>query len=232
MSFRSLWRRRRRQLKLAAVGALLPPVLVVCSNLFILVQSRTRLYDSIAAIPRRDVGLVLGSREGTCYFRYRVEAAAALYHAGKVKHLLVSGDNHTRSYDEATNMRDALIRRGVPAEDITRDFAGFRTLDSVVRARAVFGTLSVIIVSQEFHNSRAVFLARQTGIDAVAFNAQNAPARYHRITAVREWAARAVAFLDACVWARQPRFLGAAEPIGLPAPPHPAKPAEAPGHSS
>src|SRR5215475_7375697 len=117
-------------------------------------------------LPDTDVALVLGAApigpEGgpNRYFEYRLDAAAALWRAKKVKYLLVSGDNSQPDYDEPTAMRAGLIKRGVPAATIYRDFAGLRTLDSVLRARAVFGQQRLIIVSQGFHASRAIFLAR------------------------------------------------------------------------
>ncbi len=112
-----------------------------------------------------------GARPGNRYFTRRIDTAAALYHAGKVKWLLVSGDNGRKNYDEASGMQQALIAKGVPAKVIFCDYAGFSTLDSVVRAKKVFGENHITIISQEFHNQRAIWLAKQYGIDAIGFNA-------------------------------------------------------------
>ena len=130
--------------------------------------------DSIAALTPAEAGLVLGTsrleRGGFAnpYFLNRIEAAAALYKSGKVKYLIVSGNQSgggraNGGYDEPTDMRDALVAAGVPAKAIYRDYAGFRTLDSVLRAHEVFGQERVIIVSQHFHLARALFLAKSHG---------------------------------------------------------------------
>jgi SanA protein len=157
------------------------------------------------------VGLVLGSgkngRNGiNLYFKYRMEAAAELYFQGKVKKLIVSGDNHIKTYDETTDMADYLIDLGVPDHDIIRDYAGFRTLDSVVRAKKVFNCKSLIIVSQKFHNQRAVFIARHHNIDAVGYNAQDVQSK-NNFTHWREFAAKFGTIIDLFLLNRQPKFL-------------------------
>src|ERR1700743_2024650 len=122
------------------------------------------LAEDPGALPEVDVALVLGAApigpEGgaTRYFEGRLDAAAELWRAGKVKFLLVSGDNRRPDYDEPSAMRAGLIARGVPADAIYRDFAGVRTRDSVLRAKSVFGQQRLIIVSQGFHAARAIFL--------------------------------------------------------------------------
>ncbi|HKU95217.1 MAG TPA: ElyC/SanA/YdcF family protein [Vineibacter sp.] len=135
--------------------------------------------NRVDSVPPADVALVLGTaprvagQRRNLYFEYRLDAAAELQKSGKVKFLLVSGDNRYRDYDEPTAMRDGLIARGVPAEAIYRDFAGVRTLDSVLRARDVFAQTRYVVVSQGFHNHRAIWLARQNGIEAYGFDAQD-----------------------------------------------------------
>lgn len=137
--------------------------------------------DRIDAVPPADVALVLGTaprvagQRRNLYFEYRLDAAAELQKAGKVKYLLVSGDNREHDYDEPTAMRDGLIARGVPADAIYRDSAGIRTLDSVLRARDVFAQSRYVVVSQGFHNHRAIWLARQNGIEAYGFDARDVP---------------------------------------------------------
>jgi len=181
--------------------------------------ARPHLYSSMSELPANRVGLVLGTSKSThrgrinLFFKYRMEAAAKLYHNGKVQHLLVSGDNHTKGYDEPTDMRDYLLTLGVPASDITLDYAGFRTLDSVVRAQKVFGQQRFTIISQAFHNKRALFLAHANGLDAVAYNATDVPAKYHQAGPVREVLARTKALLDVYVLGTDPRFLG--EPVSI-----------------
>ncbi len=177
-----------------------------------------RVYHDVASLEARDVGLLLGTapvaRYGeNTYFTYRIQAAAALYHAGKVRKLIVSGDNGRKDYDEPTAMRIALEKQGVRSEDIVEDYAGFRTLDSVIRARQVFGISNYIVISQEFHCKRAIFIADHYGIDAIGFAARDVRYRsYRRRNALRETAARAAAVLDICLQ-RSPRFLG--RPISI-----------------
>jgi SanA protein len=166
------------------------------------------LFDDPKALPDVDVALVLGAApigpEGgpNRYFEYRLDAAAALWRAGKVKYLLVSGDNRHADYDEPTAMRAGLIARGVPAAAIYRDFAGVRTRDSVLRARSVFGQQRLIVVSQGFHASRAIFLARREGIEAWGLAARDVTRAYSIFTELRRYPSAVRAHLD--VWFETP----------------------------
>lgn len=182
-----------------------------CSNLLIEHATQRYLYDSLDELPPKEFGLVLGAGKNgryglNPYFVYRMEAAAELYHSGKIKKLIVSGDNHVKTHDETTDMAEYLMALGVPDNAIIRDYAGFRTLDSVVRAQKVFHCNSLIIVSQKFHNQRAVFIARHYGIDAVGYNARDVQ-RKGNLTHFREFAAKFGAVLDLYVLNRQPKFL-------------------------
>lgn len=181
------------------------------------------LADDPAKLPKVDVALVLGAApigpEGgpNRYFEYRLDAAAALWRAGKVKYLLVSGDNRSPDYDEPTAMRAGLIARGVPASAIYRDFAGLRTLDSVLRARDVFGQRRLIIVSQGFHANRAVFLARRAGIEAWGLEARDVVRAYSILTELRRYPSALRAWTD--VWlGTPPRHGGPAIAIGTDTP--------------
>jgi SanA protein len=127
--------------------------------------------------------------------------------------VIVSGDNSTQYYDEASAMKKALVENGVPDSVITLDYAGFRTLDSVVRCKWVFGQSDIILVSQEFQNERALFIAEHFGINAVGFNAQDVPEGYGLKTSIREYFARVKAVLDIYVLKTQPKFPGPPEPI-------------------
>jgi SanA protein len=177
------------------------------------------LADEPAALPEIDVALVLGAApigpEGgpNRYFEYRLDAAAALWRAGKVKYLLVSGDNRPPDYDEPSAMRAGLIARGVPEQAIYRDFAGVRTRDSVLRARSVFGQQRLIIVSQGFHASRAIFLARREGIDAWGLAARDVVRAYSIFTELRRYPSALRAYYD--VWFdTPPRHAGSTVAIG------------------
>lgn len=162
------------------------------------------IFDDPAKLPDVDVALVLGAApigpEGgpNRYFEYRLDAAASLYKAGKVKFLLVSGDNRTPDYDEPTAMRAGLVKRGVPAEAIYRDFAGVRTRDSILRTEDVFGQKRFVIVSQRFHLSRAVFLARSEGLEAWGFESRDVSRAYSILTELRRYPSALRAYWD--VW--------------------------------
>lgn len=176
-----------------------------------------RTYESVRTVPSRRVGLVLGtsprSRRGpNPFFERRLDAAAALYRAGKVRCILASGDHGTRYYDEVAAMRKGLIRRGVPADRIALDHAGFRTLDSLVRARRVFGVRDAVVVTDGFHLPRALFLARQNGIDAVGLSSVALPSQVAPWPATREIGARVLVMIDVLV-GRQPKHLGPQEAL-------------------
>ena len=182
--------------------------------------ARPFCYDSAASIPANKVGLLLGTSKFTKrgnenqHYRNRIDAAAALFKSGKIEYLLASGDNSRRSYDEPTQMKADLVALGVPADRVVLDYAGFRTLDSIVRAQKIFGQQKITIISQRFHNERAIYLAQSQGMEAVGFNAPDATAFHGFRTKLREKFARVAAFLDLHVWGRQPKFLGAPVPIG------------------
>lgn len=181
-----------------------------------------KIFRSVDAVPVREVGLVLGTSKETkrgrpnLHFNQRIEAAVALYRAGKVHHLLVSGDNHIATYDEPTDMLNALVAAGIPTNAITCDYAGFRTLDSVVRAKEVFGLSQCTIISEEFHCPRALWIAHQHGLDAIAFAAPDVSLKSWSLRAeFRERFARAWCAVDLYVLHRQPKFPGPREPIIL-----------------
>jgi SanA protein len=147
------------------------------------------------------------------YFYRRIAATVDLYKSGKVKYIIVSGDNSVEIYNEPLDMKRDLIKNGVPDSAIYMDFAGFRTFDSVVRAREVFGQDSVIMVSQEFHNQRAVFIAQQIGLVAYGYNAEDVDTYTGFKTRVREFFARLKVFWDIYT-GKQPKFLGEKIRIG------------------
>ena len=169
-------------------------------------------YD-IQKLPNEKVGLLLGTSKilksgwKNLYFFNRIDAAEQLYKSGKIKYILISGDNSTKDYSEPEDMQAELLKRGIPADKIVLDFAGFRTLDSVVRAKEIFGQNSFIIISQKFHNERAIFLARKYGIEAYGFNAKDVNKNAGLKTNIREYFARTKVFIDS-FFGIQPKFLG------------------------
>jgi SanA protein len=192
--------------------------IVVFCNVSIDSYARHRVCDRIEDVPRRHAAVVLGTsptgRNGgpNRFFHARIDACADLYDAGKIDRVIVSGDNRYVTYNEPAAMKSALVAKGVPADVIFLDYAGFRTLDSVVRAKEVFGQSSFIVVSQRFHNERAVFIAGKKGIDAVGYNAGDVGFHYGFVTYVREWFARCKVYLDLLV-GKKPHFLG--EPVDI-----------------
>ena len=214
----------RRVCKILAWGFLLAVAGVGLCQWAVVASAEGRLYADAKSVPADGrVALVLGcsktvpGRGANRFFGKRMAAAAELYHAGKCPALIVSGDNSVKGYDEPGDMKAALMEAGVPESKIYCDYAGFRTLDSVVRARAIFGQSRVTIVSQRFHNQRAIFLARNLGLDAIGLNARDAvlsrPKQWSN--SLRELLARVAAVLDAKVLHTQPKFLGPPVPVVL-----------------
>ncbi|GLI54651.1 hypothetical protein PM10SUCC1_01660 [Propionigenium maris DSM 9537] len=186
-------------------------VFIVHCNYEVVSASRGRTYDNIENLPYNRVGVVLGTSKYIVggglnrYYENRMKAARDLFFRGKVDYLLVSGDNALIEYNEPMRMKKSLVKLGVPEEKIYLDYAGFRTLDSVVRAREVFGLERFTVISQKFHNERAIYIGEKFGIDIVAYNAENPnKTRIKR----REVLARVKACLDVSILNTQPKFLG------------------------
>ena len=178
-------------------------------------NAKGKLYTDVSEIPYNKVGLLLG----TCktmddrvtinpFWKFRLEAAYALWKANKIDRILISGDNGWHGYNEPQDFLDEFIAMGIPDSCLVCDFAGFRTHDSVIRCKKIFGQKKVTIISQEFHNERALFIARKYGLEAVGFNANDVSFRSGLYTFFREKAARVLLFLDLYVLDTQPHFLG------------------------
>ncbi|WP_303316232.1 ElyC/SanA/YdcF family protein [Flavivirga abyssicola] len=186
---------------------------IVIINVWVVYQAKDSTYNNMALIPKNKVGLVLGASKFTLngninlYYKYRLEAAYQLYKSEKIEFILISGDNGRKSYDEPTDFKNDLIKKGIPKNKIFLDYAGFRTLDSVVRSKEIFGLNSITIISQEFHNERAIYLAKNFKINAIGYNAKDINGRYGIKTKLREYIARAKASIDV-LFNVQPKFLG------------------------
>lgn len=169
--------------------------------------------DKLEVLPKTKVAVVLGTAPNLVngyqnyYFTYRIEAATKLYKSGKVTHFILSGDHGHKNYNEPEAMKQALIKNGVPENVIYLDYAGFRTLDSMIRAKEIFNQNEFIVVSQEFHNQRAVYIARQNGISAYGYNAKDVNKNAGLKTNIREYFARTKVFIDS-FFGIQPKFLG------------------------
>nr|WP_246417920.1 ElyC/SanA/YdcF family protein [Haloferula luteola] len=189
-------------------------------NLAAVFAASGRVFDRVEEVPTGRVGLVFGcddrieGRENL-YFRYRIDAAAELWKAGKLSCVIVSGDNRTKHYNEPLRMMRALVAAGVPADKIVCDYAGLRTLDSVVRAKEVFGVKEVTFITQRFQNERALYLARAQGLEAVGFNARDVKGQGGWKTRWREVGARVKMWLDVRILGTRPRHLGEQEKLPL-----------------
>ena len=171
------------------------------------------LFADLDLIPANDVGLVLGTSRNRGsglneFYAHRIEAAADLYRSGKIRHIIVSGSNPSKYYNEPEVMRRDLIEAGVPAQSITEDRGGLRTLDSVVRTHKVMGQTAFTIISQRFHAARAVYIGTSRGLDVVAYCAQDASGPELLPARMREYGARMLAMWDLNVWDTQPQYLG------------------------
>jgi SanA protein len=180
---------------------------ILLANIWVVYSTSKENFYEVSKLPSNDVGLVLGTNKAihgkkeNLFFKYRMEAAAKLYKEGKVKFLILSGNHDSVFYNEPNDMKQALMSMGVPENVMTLDFAGFRTYDSILRCKEVFNQQRFTIISQPTHNARALFLANNLGIDAVAFAAKDVPSAYK--TYLREYFARPKAVLDIYLFARQ-----------------------------
>lgn len=209
----------RRRWKLLSILGLLTIVPPFAADAYVTSVAQEHVYQALEQVPPRRVALVLGTAKFApsgninLYYKRRLQAALDLYETGVVTRILVSGDNSREGYNEPTFMMEDLVALGVPADHIQRDFAGFRTLDSVIRAKKVFGLDGFVAVSQEFHCLRAVYLAREAGIDAVGYCAEDVGGATGAKIRMREVAARLKAVVDIRVLNKQPKFLG--DPIEI-----------------
>lgn len=171
-----------------------------------------RVYSDLGNIPPRDYGLLFGTAkivQGKYlnqYYTARIEAAAELYHAGKIKKIIVSGDNRFEHYNEPEDMKNDLIAAGVKTADILPDYAGRRTLDSVIRAKNLYGADSYTVISQKFHCERAIFIAENNGIDAIGYEAKEVSARYRFKRFFREPISCLLAYIDVKILHSKPYF--------------------------
>jgi len=194
-------------------GLILVLATVLVSSYTVSHNTKELIFSNTAKIPANKTGLLLGTskylRSGklNLYFEYRISATAELYNSGKIKAVVISGDNSRKDYNEPLDMKMELIKRGIPENIIYLDYAGFRTFDSVCRMKEIFGEQSFTVISQQFHNQRAVYIANSLGLDAVGFNAQDVNAYNGFKTKVREKLARVKMFID-IVTNKKPKYLG------------------------
>lgn len=194
---------------------------VVAANYWVVKSTQADVLYRADELTGKGVALVLGtshrlvSGKPNPFFFNRMETAAALYHQNKIAHFLLSGDNRTRYYNEPMEMRKALMSAGVPDSVITLDYAGLRTLDSIVRSKEIFGQNKIIIITQPFHAYRALFISNYYNIDAVALVAEEPGQEQALRIYVREYLARTKAILDLYILKTAPRHLGEKEPLNF-----------------
>lgn len=194
-------------------------------------------YNNVDEIPYNEVGLILGTSSMTSdgshnpFFVNRIRAATLLYRKGKIDYILVSGDNRHASYNEPRQMMNALLKEGIPRDRIIADFAGFSTLDSIARASKVFMLRNVTVISQEFQNNRALFIAHHENMEAIGFNARDPSSKWGHVGVyIREIFARLKCILDVYFLNTQPTFLG--QPIQIGSSPLPKQPSNMPKHAT
>ena len=215
---RVLWKILRRTFRWFLLTALIG--LVSCASVIFLSKyeiervSEGKIYENIQKVPSCKVGVVLGCskylRTGrpNLYFQQRIQAAKELYFSGQVKFLLVSGDNSTKYYDEPTTMKKDLVQCGVPENKIYCDYAGLSTLDSVVRAKEVFKENQFVVISQDFHVRRAVYIGMAHNIDLIGYSSGSISGVGSVRTELRECLARVKAIMDVTFLERKPKFMG------------------------
>jgi len=190
----------------------IPLLMLWYCNEVITNHAKGKLFSETNLIPQKNVALVLGtSRQAgkymNAFYVNRMKATVELYKAKKIKYIIVSGDNGQKEYNEPDWMRSDLMKAGVDSSHIFCDYAGFRTFDSIVRLKKVFGQQSITIISQKFHNERALFIAHKENIDAIAFNAADVHKDFQFSVLFREKFARVKVFWD-YFFGQQPTFLG------------------------
>ena len=183
--------------------AILGVVSIYVLDRYVNYSTQSAIYTELKKVPHKRAALLLGTAKYVAkgkknyFYVYRIRAAVALWKAGKVDAIVVSGDHASKYYNETVRMQKDLIKAGVPKKYIAMDYSGFRTLDSVLRAEATFDLKDYIIISQKFHLERAIYLARLKGQDVIGFAAKDIPGtKAARKMMMREYLARVKAFLD------------------------------------
>ena len=201
-------RRRIKQIAIVVFGGLLAIAIVIAvCNILVVNNAKGRTFDNLSDVPTREIGLLLGTSPITpdgahnYYFDNRMKAAADLYHAGKIRRILVSGGDYTMTEkhgcDEPTAMRDSLVAHNVPDTCIIEHWQGWRTINSIEAVKNLYDFDSITIISQKYHNERALYQADHFGLDAVGYNAEPSPIKSSRIrNAIREYLASVKLFID------------------------------------
>lgn len=194
-------------------------ILSICIAEYLVAWMSQYIYEDKEDIPKNTVWLVLWTSKyisdgrRNLFYHYRIQATNDLYKAGKIDAIIVSGDNSTAQYNETDSMKTDLIALWIPEDRIYWDYAGFRTLDSVVRAKEIFGQSEFTIISQKFHLERALYLAQSERIDAIWYIARDVPVSRAPRVWIRERLARVKMMMDIIFWV-DPKFWGERIEIG------------------
>lgn len=194
-------------------------LMIIFADFLVIQKTKNKIFTEMEDIPQTKVWLVLGTSKyiadgrRNLFYLYRLEAVKNLYETEKIEYILVSGDNSTRQYNETDTMKRDLIEMWIPENRIYGDYAGFRTLDSVVRAKEIFGQSEYIIVTQMFHLQRALYLAQSKGVEALWYPAQDVPVRLAPRVWIRERLARVKMLIDIFI-GKKPKFWGEVIQIG------------------
>jgi len=186
---------------------------IILADVIIENSTNNLVYNDINKIPHNKVGLLLGTSKylksgfSNLYFKYRIEATTNLFKAHKIEYVVISGDNSKKDYNEPLDMKNELIKSGIQDSLIILDYAGFRTFDSVIRINKIFGQNNFTVISQEFHNKRAIYIAKYFGFKAIGYNAQEVNLYSGIKTQIREKFARVKVFIDLLI-NKKPKFLG------------------------
>ncbi len=191
---------------------------IVAIDFGVTMQANDRIFTSVNNIPSRPIGMVLGTskyvgRTLNPFYTYRVSAAQELYKHGKINMMLLSGDNAHRSYNEPWTMKRDMLNAGITEDRIFLDYAGFRTLDSIIRAKKVFEVEKFTLITQAFHCERALFIASHYKIDAICLAVPSPKGMRGLKIRIREMFARVNAVLDIYILNKQPKFLGPKQSI-------------------
>lgn len=209
-------KKRKNIIRLIAIGTACLLFLIIVCHYIVVWNASGKTYDNVEAIPHNKVGLLLATSPITpggahnFYFENRIKAADELYKAGKIDFIIASGGDYRQSQkngcDEPGAIRDSLIAPGIPNERIILDYEGTTTRNSIYKAQQVFKLDSVTLISQKYHNERAIFLAERCNIKVVGYNAEPSPIRRNRVkNTLREYLAR-VKMFGSILFAATPSF--------------------------
>ncbi len=203
----------KRILLILFLAIILIAVSIVISDITVTSAASGRTFNNLSSLPPAKVGLLLGTSKYVPneninqYFKNRIDATVELFKSGKIQYIIVSGDNSRSTYDEPNDMKAELVKNGIDSNKVYLDYAGFRTFDSVIRLREIFGQYEAITISQKFHNERAIYIANKLNMHLYGYNAKDVSRYYGFKTMVREKFARVKVVLD-FIFGVKPKFLG------------------------